>query len=257
VALQQAILNRPDAIFVLALTLLCLSTYVGAGIRRWRPLKDDERETFDVMVGATLTLLGLVIGFSFSIAGARYDQRKNDEVGEANAIGTELVRAELLPPDAAVHVRALLQRYLDERILFYAAQQENRLSSIDAATSQLQQQMWSVVHSVAETRPTPVVALVLSGMNDVLNAEGYTQAAWWYRLPEGAWGLMGAISIICCALIGYRARTTRGALLVLLPMALSIAFFFIADIDSPRHGVIQTEPHNLVRLAHDAAGVRN
>ena len=247
-ALQEALLNRPGVIFVLALTLLSLSTYLGAAFRRWRPLRDDERETFDLMVGATLTLLGLIIGFTFSIAGARYDQRKNDEVREANAIGTESVRAALLPPEAAAEVKALLRRYLDERILFYEAQQESSLGSIDAATSRLQQQMWSVVQSVAETRPTPVVTLVLSGMNDVLNAEGYTQAAWWYRLPEGAWGLMAIISIICCMLIGYATRTARGSLFVLVPVALSIAFFFIADIDSPRHGLIQTEPHNLVRL---------
>src|SRR5262249_5605524 len=160
-------------------------------------------------------------------------QRKNHEVAEANAIGTEVVRADLLPPDAAAQVKALLRRYLHERILFYETHDESSLNSIDAVTSQLQQEMWAAVRSVAERGPTPVVALTLSGMNDVLNAEGYTQAAWWYRLPEGAWGLMGIISIICCTLLGYRTRTARGSLLVLVPMALSIAFFFVADIESP------------------------
>jgi hypothetical protein len=48
-----------------------------------------------------LTLLALIIGFSFSMAVTRYDQRKNTEQ-EANAIGTEYVRADLLSPvDAA------------------------------------------------------------------------------------------------------------------------------------------------------------
>ena len=51
---------------------------------------------------ATLTLLGLIIGFSFSMAITRYDLRKNYEEAEANAIGTEYVRAGLLPAaDAA------------------------------------------------------------------------------------------------------------------------------------------------------------
>jgi hypothetical protein len=27
--------------------------------------------------------------------------------------------------------------------------------------------------------PTTVMALVVNGMNDVLNSRGYTQAAWW------------------------------------------------------------------------------
>jgi hypothetical protein len=83
-------LNRPGWIFVIALAVLWVSTYIGAFARRWRRLKEDERETFDVMLGSTLTLLGLIIGFTFSIAGARYDHRKNEEAAEANAIGTEL-----------------------------------------------------------------------------------------------------------------------------------------------------------------------
>ena len=46
---------------------------------------------------AALTLLGLIIGFSFSMATGRYDLRKSYEEAEANAIGTEYVRADLLP----------------------------------------------------------------------------------------------------------------------------------------------------------------
>jgi len=41
-------------------------------------------------------LLGLVIGFSLSMALSRYGQRKNHEEAEANAIGTEYMRAD--PP---------------------------------------------------------------------------------------------------------------------------------------------------------------
>ena len=40
---------------------------------------------------------------------SRYDQRKNYEEAEANAIGTEYVRADLLPGPDAAKVRALLR----------------------------------------------------------------------------------------------------------------------------------------------------
>ena len=39
----------------------------------------------------------------------RYDQRKNYEEAEANAIGTEYVRADLLPETDAAKVRELLE----------------------------------------------------------------------------------------------------------------------------------------------------
>jgi hypothetical protein len=69
-------------------------------------LEEDIREDFGVIQTATLTLLGLIIGFTFSMAVGRYEQRKNYEEAEANAIGTEYVRADLLPGADAARVRA-------------------------------------------------------------------------------------------------------------------------------------------------------
>jgi hypothetical protein len=145
------------------------------------------------VVAATLTLLGLIIGFSFSMASSRYDQRKNYEEAEANAIGTEYVRADLLPAGDRANVRALLRNYLDQRVLFYETRDESALRKIDADTAQLQTEVWSAVYAPAGAQPTPLLALVVSGMNDVLNSQGFTQAAWWYRIPTAAWCLMSAM----------------------------------------------------------------
>ena len=52
--------------------------------------KDTETSTdLGIIQTATLTLLGLIIGFTFSMAIARYDLRQTYEEAEANAIGTE------------------------------------------------------------------------------------------------------------------------------------------------------------------------
>jgi hypothetical protein len=89
---------------------------------------------------------------------------------------------------------------------------------------------------------------VVSGMNDVLNSQGYTQAAWWNRIPVAAWGLMGLIAVSCNLLFGYGERRTS-ALALVLPLIISISFFLIADIDSPRAGVIRVAPQNLIALS--------
>jgi len=70
------------------------------------------REDFGLILAAALTLLRLIIGFSFSMATSRYDQRKNLEEAEANAIGTEYARAGLLPAADSAKVRALLRTSL-------------------------------------------------------------------------------------------------------------------------------------------------
>jgi hypothetical protein len=93
------------------------------------------------------------------------------------------------------------------------------------------------------------MALAVSGMNDVLNSQGYAQAAWWNRVPIAAWSLLITISIFCNLLIGYGAHGRSALLFLILPIALSIAFFLIADIDSPRGGIIRVLPQNLHSLA--------
>ena len=73
------------------------------------------------------------------------------------------------------------------------------------------------------------MVLALAGMNDVLNSQGYTQAAWWNRIPIAAWGLMFLIAICCSLLVGSGLRSAdKGPLLaVVLPLIISISFFLI------------------------------
>jgi hypothetical protein len=250
--LHGSILNLefPVLVFTSSVVVLWLFAHIGALIRtRVRGLGEDEREDFGVVIGATLTLLGLLIGFTFSMAISRYDQRKNYEEEEANAIGTEYLRADILPATNAAAVHELMVKYLDDRVLFYRIVDEDQLAKIDSDTAQLQREMWSEVRAVAAAQPTPTVALVVAGMNDVLNAQGYTQAAWWNRIPTAAWMLMAAIAICCNLLIGYAAHRSNGMVFLILPLAVSVSFLLIADIDSPRGGLIRVRPHNLVSLS--------
>ena len=244
--------DYPLAFSALSFLVLWLSERAGPFLlKRQRKMAEDVREDFAVILSATLTLLGLLIGFSFSMAISRYDQRKYYEEAEANAIGTEYVRADLLPAADAVKVRALLRTYTDQRILFYKTRQKQKLLQIDAKTAQLQSDLWSAVRALAASQPTPVVALVISGMNDVLNSQGYTQAAWWNRIPLAAWAMMTAIAICANLLVGYGARKAEaeGILALVLPLVVSIAFLLIADLDSPRGGIIRVHPQNLISVA--------
>jgi len=243
--------DSPFFVFVAVLIVQWLAAYAGDAIRRKvRPLKKEgEREDFDIVRTASLTLLGLIIGFSFAMAVSRYDQRKNLEEAEANAIGTEYLRADLLPADDGSRIRELLRKYCDERISYYLARDEIHVGQIDTDTGKLQAELWGVVARVASAQPTPIVGLAVSGMNDVLNAQGYTQAAWWNRIPVAAWALMGLIAIACNLLQGYGERGKSVLPLLILPVILAIAFFLIADIDSPRGGVIRVLPQNLLALS--------
>lgn len=245
-------MNFPTLVFLISVLILWLSVRAGMATRQRRELEEAARQDFNLVLSATLTLLGLIIGFSFSMAISRYDQRKNFEEAEANAIGTEYVRADLLSDkEATAKIKTLLSTYTDERILFYTTRNPSELDGVNARVAQLQNELWAAVVPSANAQPTPVVALAVAGMNDVLNSQGYTQAAWWNRIPIAAWCLMAAIAICCSALVGYGSHNARGSgvLILVLPVIVSIAFLLIADIDSPRGGLIRVRPQNLHALA--------
>ncbi len=239
---------------VFALTFLVLwgSALVGTSFReRHGRLEERDRENYGVIMAATLTLLGLIVGFSFAMAVNRYDHRRACEEAEASAIGTEYVRADLLPAAAAERVRALLREYVDQRTSFYTADDAQHLERIDSTVERLQGELWAAVRGPAEAQPTPVLALALSGINDLSSSQGCTQAAWRNRIPLAAWGFMAAIAICCNWLVGYGGRQpgARSMLILVMPLVMSISFYLIAEIDSPRGGLIQVQPQNLVAMS--------
>ena len=249
---MHLIIDHPIRVLIVSFLILWAAARVGALLNIWRGgLDDEKREDFNVVLGATLTLLGLIIGFSFSMATSRYDQRKTFEEAEANAIGTAYARADLLPGAASDQVKALLRTYTDLRVKDYEVSAATELKGIDAQTVATQAKLWAAVVTPAAAQPTPLSALAVASINDVLNSQGYTQAAWWNRIPVGAWALLFAISAFASMMIGYgsRAAQRERVLFLILPGVVAISLFLIADIDSPRGGLIRVAPQNLIALA--------
>jgi len=249
---MEQLVSHPIIFFVVSFVLMSLGAWVGAVfLRRDKPLDEDIREDFGVVRAATLTLLAIIIGFTLSMAVGRYDQRKNYEEEEANAIGTEFIRADLLSSPDAANIRSLLTKYLDQRILFYQVRDPQRLREINSTTAELQTELWMAVRTAATARPNPLTALAVSGMNDVINSQGYTQAVWWNRIPLAAWLLMTVVALFCNLLVGYGAssKVSRGPFLLIMPLTVALSFLLVADIDSPRGGIIRVLPQNLINVA--------
>ena len=239
----MAALDHPFTVFVAALAIQWMAAVAGDQIRRRvRPFRQGERKDFDVLRTGSLSLLGLLIGFSFAMAVSRYDARNNAEQAEANAISTAYLRANLLPAEQSSQVRDLLRKHLAVRIAFY---EERGRPGSAGAQDLYRNDLWDIVTKVAASQQTSIGALAVSSINDVFASQGMTQATWLNRIPTAAWVLMALIAVCCNLLLGYGEHRTS-ALLLILPAIISIPFFLIADIDNPHGGIIYVSPHNLV-----------
>ena len=89
------LVDRPVLMLVVSFVGLLLAAMLGVlAHKAWERVKASDHNDLAIVQSAALTLLGLIVGFSFAMAISRYDQRKGLEEAEANAIGTERAKLE-------------------------------------------------------------------------------------------------------------------------------------------------------------------
>ena len=120
------------------------------------------------------------------------------------------------------------------RVRFYVAD-EHDVREFDVPTAQPQNELWSAVQTPAIHQQGPLAALAVSGMNDVINAQGHIQAAWWSCIPVSSWVFMTLIAVGCNVLVGYGLRTFKPSspLLIVLLVLVALAFLLIDDMTRP------------------------
>jgi|RhiMetdeSRZDD1v2_1073273.scaffolds.fasta_scaffold21094_2 hypothetical protein len=104
-------------LFLAILLLILLSVEGGYRLGKYRRSRSEEEKEAPVgaMVGVTLGLLAFMLAFTFGLADARFDTRRQVLLDEANAIGTTYLRAGMLP-DRCEDIRTLLRDYVDVRL---------------------------------------------------------------------------------------------------------------------------------------------
>src|SRR5438270_5272516 len=104
-------------VFIAILFVVLISVECGYRLGKYRRSRHEQEKQAPVgtMVGATLCLLALILAFTFGLAAARFDARRQVLLDEANAIGTTYLRAGILP-ERGEQIRALLRDYVAARL---------------------------------------------------------------------------------------------------------------------------------------------
>jgi len=225
--------------------LLALFASLEAGFRvgRYAVRKSDAAAGAQIgsVQGALLGLLGLLLGFSFAAAGARFIERQDLIVSEANALGTAYLRADLLEEPFRAELKGAIRRYVEHRVQL-TGRLRSGLSAADAADiDRLHAQMWSAAIAGVTNKPATMVG-VLPPLNDVIDLHSTRLYAGMKHLPTIVMGLLIASSMLSIGVIGYGYGTTghrRASLTVPLAIVIGVALWVTIDLDRPRAGLIQ------------------
>jgi hypothetical protein len=229
------------AILVSTMAGLALCSELGYRLGRAASRPPDGAAATDLgaTLGGLLGLLGLLLGFTFSMAGDRFDTRKNLVVEEANAIGTAWLRTDLVPEPQRGDARRALRAYVDARL--DAAVVGHRDAAI-ARSEQLQVQMWAAARDAAAAAPTPTVALFVSAVNEVIDMHGRRLAqALRNPIPPTILGTLYLVAFLVMAAMGYARGLTGDRSLVatfVLLVVLAVVLTVIIDFDRPYEGLL-------------------
>ena len=234
---------------ILLLVLLSLEAgYRFGKYRRSRPEHEKEAPV-GAMVGATLGLLAFILAFTFGLAAARFDTRRQVLLDEANAVGTTFLRAAMLP-EHGEEIRGLLRDYVDIRL---KAVLPGNIAEGLRQSQKIQDQLWAKAVAVAEKNPNSIiVGLFVQSLNEVIDLHAKrVQAGLRNRIPGGIWVALFTIAAISLAAMGYHtglAGTSRSVAVLVVAFTFSTVIWLIADLDRPQEGMLNVSQQALIDL---------
>ncbi|MEY2883897.1 MAG: hypothetical protein RL490_1621 [Pseudomonadota bacterium] len=221
--------------------------------------KTGEANDEGQVLSTALLLLALLIGFTFSMALGRFDDRRAQVVQEANDIGTAWLRAGLADNAAGKALQGKLADYAATRIA-PAAGTPQHYAEVKAEGDRLRDEIWTLTTAaISPDRSTAQAAALVSAVNAVLDTATTRETAIDARVPAKVIVLLMLYATVSAFLLGYvlgaygshhRGATTL--LFILLAMTITI----ILDLDRPRDGGIKVSQQAMIDLVADLKAPR-
>jgi len=241
------LLSAPWFFFVMfLLMLLCLE--IGRRIRLSAFIRKNLLSSSSISNGPVETvifaLFGLLLAFTFTGAGTRFEARLHLISTEINTIGTAYLRVDLLPKEVQPQMRNLFKQYTLVRADVYKNVMDDAYTkSMSDSTINLQNQIWSLAVNYCEKTGASrdCSKLVIPTLNEMFDITTTREMAGMNHPPDIIYIMLISLSLFSALLVGYDLpRSNRRNLLYMLSYALiiSLVLCVIIDLETPRYGFI-------------------
>jgi hypothetical protein len=237
-------------------TFLSIEIAFHLGHFRQGKLTSGKKIFTGPFVVASLSLSAFMIAIVFSTVHSRFNELKHIVLDEANAIGTVFIRADLLPQEDRQEIRELIQEYVNLRIDPTRGETKESIKLIIDRSEELQSELWSIAIAIAEQRPTPISALFVQSVNELIDMhEKRVTIGLHYRIAGKIWILLYGLTIITMAMGGYdtgQSGSRRSIPINLFAAAaFSLIFVLMITLDRPHQQLSTTTKAALIDLQED------
>jgi hypothetical protein len=198
---------------------------------------------------AIMALLGLLLGFTFSMALGKHDQRRQMLVTDSNAIGDFYTCASLVSAPVRGKLQGVIRAYVEHRIANVTADEAGLVKALDEA-ERMQSQMQMLAQEAVEGG-TPVAVPLVNTLNGLTSSHAARLAAVRDRLPFSVVALLFLSAIVSTLLVGMqqgaagqRPLAPTLGFIVLVSMVVGVTL----DLNQPQRGMIRVSQEPLQRL---------
>lgn len=245
---MSGFLGRLDpALTALLLAGVMLATW-SVGFRLGRRLRTDgSARPEGKFEDAVVAILGLLLAFTFSMALAKYDHRREMLVTDSNSIGDFYTCASLLQEPNRTKLQEVIREYT--RLRLDLARERNDSSRLEGALGRFQELQNRMTGLVGEAvnAGTPIAVPLTNTLNNLTSAHAARLVAIKDRLPESVVALLFCAAAIATGLVGRAQGTAKqpplgGTMSFLLLVTLVV--YVILDLNNPVKGfiVVSQEP---------------
>jgi hypothetical protein len=201
-------------------------------------------EGVGVVVGGMLGLLAFVLALTLSFATARFEERRQGTLMEANAIGTAWLRAQAIGHPRSDELTKLFEEYTKLRVDFIKAPADRDIvRAINDRTSALQNRIWEHVTAIVRERPDAISSSLMAATNEVFDRATAERFAFAQTMPaQMVWLLMG-IAVLSIGALGYQLGLRKLSLPILSVLLIGMwtsVIVVILDLSAPRIGSMRS-----------------
>ena len=209
----------------LVVTFIAIESGFLLGKRKRERLTGEETPNLGTVVAASLTLLAFMMAIVFGAVESRFNERKQIALDEANAIGTAFLRADLLPGADRAYIRQLLHEYVTLRVEATQNGIEQKIRQAIDRSEVIQSDMWSRAVTLANQQPTPITALFVQSLNELIDVhQARLTFSIHYRMQGAIWVMLYGLAIIAMIMGGYDSGLSSSRHVIILTLLAAFAF---------------------------------
>lgn len=246
--MEFSILDKADSLVIAAVQFILMLFFIFMGIKTsyYRKISIEDYESNSLLVTGIYTILGLLLAFSFGMAGNRFDSRKKDIIEESNCIGTAILRSDMYPDSIGALFREDFRKYLETRIEYFEAHTDiERMKRSIEGSDIFAEKLWKRASELSRNGEylavTNQMIPALNSMFDIANTRLHGEL---YKLPNPI-VIMLLISLLIAAFVfGYSSHAKGKVdwyLAYCFCLVSVLLLYFILDLDRPRRGLINLD----------------